>query len=248
LLRGTEGAIAEFTVKPSGTSDMDLESVSFNKPAGIDCENLKLTVGSVDENFVLNAGKCEVTGFVENIAKEGEVVRIEFENEPTFSKTLIKAEVKGLVLNNTNITKEFAKGYADAIISFNQKNDTDVTTFTIASIDKYNSSAEVLDLHFYDENGNELKTNGLVADNALSVDDTKFTISDLKSSVYIKKIAYKVKKGTDIQDVVVNYNDYPAYFKTNDGDLKVYAYGDSGLANVAAISVAPAIAVATTPA
>jgi hypothetical protein len=42
LLRGTEDAVAEFTVKPNGGSKMDLESVSFAKPADVDCKDLKL--------------------------------------------------------------------------------------------------------------------------------------------------------------------------------------------------------------
>jgi hypothetical protein len=44
LLRGAEDAIAEFTVKPSGASTLDLESVEFTAPTAgnVTCEDLKL--------------------------------------------------------------------------------------------------------------------------------------------------------------------------------------------------------------
>jgi len=41
LLRGATDAIAQFTVKPSGSSSIDLESVSFDEPA-VACEKLRL--------------------------------------------------------------------------------------------------------------------------------------------------------------------------------------------------------------
>jgi hypothetical protein len=43
LLRGSDDAVAQFTVKPSGGSKMDVESVSFDLPAeGFDCGKLRL--------------------------------------------------------------------------------------------------------------------------------------------------------------------------------------------------------------
>jgi hypothetical protein len=38
---------------------------------------------------------------------------------------------------------------------------------------------------------------------------------------------YTVKKGSDVQTVEVTYDPYKDYFKTNDDELKAYAYGDS---------------------
>ena len=228
LLRWSEGAIAEFRVKPSGSSSMDLESVTFDQPAGVTCSDLKLTVGNVDENFKLDTVKsvCYVDGFSENIEKNGAVLRIEFENEPPFSSTLINAAVKHLVLNNTSISKEFSKAYADAVLTFNQRNNTDKTEFTIATIEKYNSTAEVYDLHFYDENDNEIQTNGMLPSKALSVND-KFTAYNLKKTVPVKKIRYTVKRGSDVQVVEITYDPYKDSFKTNDSDLQTYAYGDA---------------------
>jgi len=226
LLRGAEGAIAEFTVKPSGSSSIDLEKVEFTKPAGVDCADLKLTIGSVDENFAPNGGNCRVSGFVESIAKEGEVLRIEFENEPDYATSLIEAKVEGLVLNNTEVSNKFSKAYADAVLAFTQADNKSETKYTIADLQKYNASAQVTDLHFYNANWDEFVINGLKAGDALTKGDT-FTIDNLSNSVRVAKISYTVKRtGYANQVVVIDNDTYPDYFTTTGGeDLRVYANG-----------------------
>jgi hypothetical protein len=207
---------------------MDLEEVSFAKPAGTDCDQLKLVVGSVDEEFEErtdgNSNKiCVVDGFVESIETNGEVAKIQLVEEPEFRTSLINIKIEKLKLNGTAMSNTYSKAYADAIISFNQSNQTSYTKYTVATLTKYNGSTQISDLHFYKSNGDEL-VSSLTAGEQISKDDT-FTIDNLSDSERITRMVYTVKRGNDTQIVDVNYSDYPDYFKTNNDDLRVYANG-----------------------
>ena len=232
LVRGKDNTIATMTVKPSGaSSSIDLESVYFDKWSN-DCSKIKLIVGNTDKSFAdakdsSNNDICKVDGFEEEIRTAGKVLSIEFDEEPDESTTLKTADVNNLYLNDTKVNGSFSKAYADAVISFNQSKKDDITEYTVANIEKYSSTATISDLHFYDADNNELVINGITPTTELAVSDT-FTIANTKSSVYVKKIAYTVKRWTTFtQNVVVEYSTYKDFFKTNDGDLRTYAYGDA---------------------
>ena len=231
LLRGAEDAIAEFTIKPSGASTLDLESVEFDasKLVGVTCEDLKLE-WAVDEDFVTNGSKCVADGFVETISKDGATLRIVFDQEPGIekynSKELIEVEVSGLKINDKDVSDTFKKAYAEALVIFTQSGDgKSKTTYTVNDIKGYNASTKVSDLHFYDAKGNELKTD-LTAGDQLEK-GTEFTIQNSCSGeIQIMKMTYTVNRGNTYANKVVeiSHADYPEYFKTTGGDkLTVYA-------------------------
>jgi hypothetical protein len=80
-VRNGSDAIAEFIVKPSGSSSIDLESISFVKPEGVACTGLTLE-GDVDEDLTEVDGKCVANGFVEPVSEKGITVKVVFEKEP----------------------------------------------------------------------------------------------------------------------------------------------------------------------
>ena len=222
LLRWSDDAIAEFTVKPSWANSLDLESVSFTEPNGVNCSNLKLE-WAVDEDLILKNGKCVADGFVETIWQAGEVLRIVFDDEPIENSNLIEVEIAGLEINGKPMSNTFSKAYADATISFTQTNNKSYTKYVVNVLDTYNGSTELSDLHLYNANEKEFKTS-LKANSTLSEWD-EFTIENLSDSEKIEKIVYTVTRGSFTQIVTVKYSDYPDYFKTNDDDLRVYDNG-----------------------
>jgi hypothetical protein len=222
LLRGSTGAIAEFTVKPSGSSSIDLESVSF--ASTVDCSKLKLLVDGDEQDLTLTSGKCVANGFVEPVESNGIVVRVEYDDEPDFETTLINAKISDLKLNDTEISNKFSKAYADATIKFSQVDNKSYTKYTIEALDKYNGSTQISDLHLYNANGDEFKTS-LVNGDTLAKGDT-FTIDNTNKAEKVEKIVYTVKSSAGTQTVEVNYSDYADYFlTTNADDLRVYDNG-----------------------
>jgi hypothetical protein len=228
LLRGSDGAIAQFIVKPSGANSFDLESVSFARPSNtFDCTTLKLE-GAVDEEFRLDSANndvCIADGFVEPIEKSGETVKIVFDDDPVESSSLIAVNVDNLQINGKDVNEKFSKAYADGIVSFSQSGDGKAkTTYKVESLKTYNGSTKVRDIHFYDKNGTELLTD-LGSDEVLTA-GKEFTIQNSCSGeVQIMSMTYTVTRGSDYTaTVTIDHATYPDYFKTTGGDkLTVYA-------------------------
>ena len=230
LLRWVSDAIAEFTVKPSGGSSFDLESVRFDKPTWIACDNLKLewpVSEEFEERSINGTDVCVADGFVEGIDANGEVVKIVFEDEPSYADesnaSLIEVAVNNIYINGKKISNTFSKAYADAILTFNQADNKSYTKYTIADIKKYNGATEISNLRFFNANNEEFKTS-LTASDILSKDDT-FTIDNTFTSERIEKIVYTVTRNGFSQEVTVLYSAYPDYFRTNNDDLRVFDNG-----------------------
>jgi len=223
LLRSADGAIAEFIVKPSGSSSIEIESVSFTKPTGIACSNLKLD-WAVNEDFTEVNGKCVADGFVEKIESEGKTLKVVFDQEPNESTQLIEVAINDLKINGKDTNEKFSKAYADGIVTFSQTGkDSSKTTYKVETVKGYNGSTKVRDIHFYNEKGEEFATD-LGADEVLTA-GKEFTIKNTCTEEQITKMTYTVTRGADYTaTVTVDHATYPDYFKTTGGDkLTVYA-------------------------
>jgi uncharacterized protein YjdB len=137
---------------------------------------------------------------------------------------LVIAPISGLKINDKDANETFNKAYADGIVKFSQSGDGKAkTTYRVTNVEGYNSNTKIRDIHFYDANGNELKTD-LGTDEVLTK-DKEFTIQNSCSGeIQIMKMSYRVVRGSYEVVVTIDHATYPDYFKTTGGDkLTVYA-------------------------
>ena len=216
-VRNGEDAIAEFIVKPSGSSSIDLESISFNKPA-VACTDLTLE-GDVDEDLREDNGRCVADGFVEPVGEKGITVKVVFEKEPSkdaLNSGLLEVSITGLKLNDTDMSDEFNKAYAEGTIKFSQSGSKDTeTTYVVEEIKGYKSSAKISEVVFYTKDGEPYdSSNGT---KTLSKGD-KFTIANkCNGNENIAYMTYKVTEGNDSWIFKVDYATYEDYFTPTAG-------------------------------
>ena len=160
LRKASSSTIAEFTVKPDGSSSVTLEEIEFDLAF---TENtpyqgeVKLSVK--DSNKKFNGGKINGNGtykaeFSTDVDSNGVVVKVELDDELDGSVALTNLKVNG-----NPIKKEFTKKYVEAIVWFTDKSHGDSrTTFKLWLDKKDSASIENLEIQLADNSW--VKING----------------------------------------------------------------------------------------
>ena len=217
VLLKSKKTLAEFTVKPSKSSDDEIVLKSIVFSWSVTSGDIKVVVDG--ETFEADAGltyKPEIT-----VPANGVVVKVTLKNELTGDKVLEVLSVN----ENTNAKATFRKYFVPALLTISQQKNGDTTKYTV---DVENDDSDtVSELRFYVNSGSDCKlsTSGTTCTDVAHINDslsengnTLSAINDEKAKS-ITAISYKVGG----QLYFIEKATYEDFFKAGSDDLMVYS-------------------------
>ena len=220
LLNKSEKTIAKFSVKPSNSSDDDLTldefTISF-AGSSITKDDIRVKVdGEPFDPTSVSGGKITFEPFSQ--VWNGIEVVVSLKKEMTGAVEMTLESV-----NTKPQSRVFSKTYATVIASIvKQEQNSDNTKFTIGIDD---NSYEITDfVVYYKDKAGATKTGGVAW---VVADGKTFQIYwDTESSHVIERITYTIDNDGETEQVDVNRDTLPDFFKVWSEDLRVYKVKD----------------------
>ena len=245
VLLKSDRSLAEFTIKPSKSSDDDviLKNLSFTLTqwdtdakvafGNAESQTLKVVVDGDDISKEATFGETYLT-FTPDVPvpAEGIVVKVSLRSEVTVADDDDGARILTLThvnlpadeepaANNSNQSRKFQKLYLPAILKITQEKKGDVTKYNI-DVEKYDSATTVSGLKFLVEDTNKACTTAdsckvldIVSD-VLSDNDNTWEAVNGDSAKSVKFIQYTIDNADT--PVTISRSVYEDYFKVNGGD------------------------------
>ena len=217
LLKAKNQNIAEFTVKPSNSSDDDLTLDSLE----ISFSGVSLTADDI--RVKVDGTEYDATsGFTyepnENIPTAGLKVQVILKKELTGA-----VEMSLVSVNNKSQTRTFSKRYEEALVYVtSQENKGDETKY-ILGVETSDSDITVSNVKFY-ASGTVVASTSKEVSNG---DDSLSVLGDASWAKYIDKIEYDVEDGDGNKTTVtIEKSEYQDYFKVWSDYIKVFKAKD----------------------